>query len=351
MLAYDVVSGFNPRNIFAAGMVMRGNVLKQGFYRAEPERQQELLEGALSDLTKLFACEDEKIAVFLAVGNLGATGDRLVAPSGFLIERTDLDRMIRARFESPAQDRPDGRPESSATTAASPIEGFEPDELDFGDEVAEGRSSTTGQSRALQGLPEGVEEYVAWLQGIRDTMEREGIRFALVMHRPSLMTFLHEFAHYLQKTGRLFGSRDQDELEAEARSWSHTVFFVMSPYQYKKAVEKRRFFHFQNLPLPPIGHGETFVSFKQGLSRWQEYFLAVFVPEIYPGLSERGIELVSPVELARGMPEEFQRKVAEAVELLGLESPETRQEARASAREDLHVEIEEEDDTEVALAV
>lgn len=317
MLGYDVVSGLRPHSVFAAGMIMRGNVLKRGFYRGEPETKRKLLGNALEDLTKLFECR-EPIGVFLAEETVGIVGDRTVSPSGFLINRDDLARMI-AQFRSVTGERESASPTSpnarSESTLDSPIEGFEPDEIDFELLVAPRGSR---QRQIAEGARRELQGYVAWLEEVRDTVSRENLTYAIILHRPSLMTFLHEFAHFLQIEGKLFGSRDSNEREAEARNWSHTVFFVMSPYQYKKALENRRFYHFRNLPLPPIGCGEQFVSFKQGLARWQKFFLSVFLPKSYLALISRGIRIADPEELARGMPDEFQAKVSETIDLLGL---------------------------------
>ncbi|AKQ08601.1 hypothetical protein PBC5_035 [Bacillus phage PBC5] len=63
-----------------------------------------------------------------------------------------------------------------------------------------------------------------------------------IFYKPSLMTFLHEFRHAMQY--RIEGLKlYRDDLEHDARAWSHSLYRLALPKSYKSAIEKGLFLH------------------------------------------------------------------------------------------------------------
>lgn len=63
----------------------------------------------------------------------------------------------------------------------------------------------------------------------------------MVLFKPSLMTFLHEYRHLLVKNG-ICESVDEDK-ECDSRKWSHTIFKLALPKLYEKNVKEGKFKH------------------------------------------------------------------------------------------------------------
>lgn len=63
-----------------------------------------------------------------------------------------------------------------------------------------------------------------------------------VFHKPSMMTFLHEFRHAMQY--KIEGLKlYKGDVEEDARAWSHSAFKKALPKSYKKAIERGLFHH------------------------------------------------------------------------------------------------------------
>lgn len=54
----------------------------------------------------------------------------------------------------------------------------------------------------------------------------------IVMNKPSLVTYLHEFKHHLDTF------KGTEIKESASRGWSHSVFYQASPKQFKRSVKK-----------------------------------------------------------------------------------------------------------------
>lgn len=52
------------------------------------------------------------------------------------------------------------------------------------------------------------------------------------LNKPSLVTYLHEFAHYK------FVSKNELNTEPKARGWSHSAYYLATPNLFKNAVKK-----------------------------------------------------------------------------------------------------------------
>lgn len=82
---------------------------------------------------------------------------------------------------------------------------------------------------------------------------REGFPFLgqfggnkIILNKTSLVTFLHEFAHYK------FIKKNEGNSEEKARGWSISLFYLATPILCKSAIEKGLILHQNSLNIKPI---------------------------------------------------------------------------------------------------
>jgi hypothetical protein len=69
---------------------------------------------------------------------------------------------------------------------------------------------------------------------------------AIMIGKFSLVTFLHEFRHQIQYKLWNMSERDffnqelRDKMEEDARGWSVSIFYILHPDKYQKAVDNNR---------------------------------------------------------------------------------------------------------------
>jgi hypothetical protein len=59
----------------------------------------------------------------------------------------------------------------------------------------------------------------------------------IVVNKPNLVTFLHEFRHHLICEQNIHFNSNQD-CEEDCRGWSHSVYYQSTPNLFRNAVDK-----------------------------------------------------------------------------------------------------------------